>query len=59
MNNVDRIYKINSMLQSRGIVTIAEFLLELEISEATFKRDIKYMRETLNAPLIYNPDSRG
>ncbi len=59
MNNVDRIYKINSMLQSRGIVTIAEFLLELEISEATFKRDIKYMRETLNAPLIYDPDSRG
>lgn len=59
MNNVDRIYKINSMLQSRGTVTIAEFLLELEISEATFKRDIKYMRETLNAPLVYDHDSRG
>jgi predicted DNA-binding transcriptional regulator YafY len=59
MNNVDRIYKINSMLQSRGTVTIAEFLIALEISEATFKRDIKYMRETLNAPLIYDHDSKG
>lgn len=59
MNNVDRIYKINSLLQARGIVTIDEFLLELEISEATFKRDIKYMRETLNAPIVYDHFSKG
>ena len=59
MNNVDRIYKINSMLHARGTVTLDEFLLELEISLATFKRDLKYMRETLNAPIEYDAFTRG
>ena len=59
MSNVDRIYKINSMLHARGTVTLEEFLLELEISLATFKRDLKYMRETLNAPVEYDAFTKG
>ena len=39
MDQIERIYKIDQLLQSRGIVSTATFLDELEISLATFKRD--------------------
>lgn len=59
MNNMDRIYKIYNLLYSREIVKTAEFLEELEISLATFKRDLAFLKNNLNAPIQYDTYERG
>lgn len=47
------------MLQARGKVPIASFLRELEISRATFKRDLEVLRDRFNAPIVYKPFERA
>ena len=60
MSQFERINKINSVLQnSKNAVEIEKFLSVLEISKATFKRDLAYMRDRLNAPIIWDKDGRG
>jgi predicted DNA-binding transcriptional regulator YafY len=54
MDQIERIYKIDQLLTSRGVVSTAMFLEELEISLATFKRDKEYMQSRLHAPLVYD-----
>ena len=39
MNRTERFYKIDQLLQERGVVPRKQFLDELEISPATVKRD--------------------
>ncbi len=56
MDRTERFYKIDQMLQSRGRVRVREFLDELGVSLATFKRDLEYMRERLNAPIVWDRD---
>ena len=51
MDRTERFYKIDSLLQFKGVVPIEEFLAVLEVSRATFTRDIEYMRDRLNAPI--------
>lgn len=56
---MDRIYKIDALL-ANGRSRSIEFLLdELEISRATFKRDIAFMKDRLNAPITWDRDTRG
>lgn len=59
MNNMERVYKISNLLHSRGVVSTDEFLKELEISLATFKRDLAYMKNSLNAPIEWDSYERG
>lgn len=59
MNNMERIFKIYNLLHSRGVVSTDTFLSELEISLATFKRDLAYMKNTLNAPIEWDSYERG
>ena len=54
MDRTERFYKIDQMLQSRGRVKVGEFLGELGVSLATFKRDLEYMRSRLNAPIVWD-----
>jgi predicted DNA-binding transcriptional regulator YafY len=42
------------MIQSRGCVPLQDFLDQLEISQATFKRDLEYLRNRLNADIKYD-----
>jgi len=56
MDRTERFYKIDQMLQSRGRVKVGEFLEELGVSLATFKRDLEYMRSRLNAPIMWDRD---
>ena len=35
------------------------FLDELEVSLATFKRDLEYMRDRLNEPIAWDADAGG
>ncbi|TXI37721.1 MAG: YafY family transcriptional regulator [Methylophilus methylotrophus] len=59
MSQNERIYKIDQLLNNHTFVTIPEFLDRLEVSLATFKRDIAYMRDRLNAPIEFNRDLGG
>lgn len=59
MDRTERFYKIDRLLRSQRVVTKKAFLDELEVSEATFRRDLEYMRERLFAPIIYDGVLRG
>jgi predicted DNA-binding transcriptional regulator YafY len=59
MDRTERFYKIDTLLHSRGVVPIEEFLKVLEVSRATFIRDIEYMRERLNAPIQWSKADGG
>lgn len=59
MDRTERFYKIDALLQANRFVPIERMLRELEVSKATFKRDIEYMRERLNAPIEWNRDEGG
>jgi len=59
MDRTERFYKIDHMLQSRGRVPVGDFLDELGISLATFKRDLEYMRSRLNAPIVWDRDDNA
>jgi predicted DNA-binding transcriptional regulator YafY len=52
MSRTARIHQIVHVLEtSRNPVPIRRFLDELEISRATFKRDMEYLRDRLGAPI--------
>ena len=59
MNQMDRIYKLDGLL-ANGRSRSLEFLLdELEISRATFKRDILFWKDRFNAPVYWDRETRG
>lgn len=59
MDRTERFHLIDQMLQNRGYVSRQQFLDELEISPATFKRDLEYLRDRLGAPIIWDRERRG
>jgi predicted DNA-binding transcriptional regulator YafY len=59
MDRTERFYKMHRLLAARGTVRIGEFLDELGVSRATFKRDLEYMRDRLNAPIEWDRERRG
>lgn len=59
MSQLDRIYQIDRLLRARRLVPLAVFLDELEISRATFKRDLEFLRDRFNAPLVWDRERRG
>jgi predicted DNA-binding transcriptional regulator YafY len=54
MSDMERLHRIKYMIQERKCVPIDDFLDELEISKATFKRDLEYLRSRLKASIIYD-----
>jgi predicted DNA-binding transcriptional regulator YafY len=56
MDRLDRFYRIQQLLKARRFVRTQDFLDELEISRATFKRDLEYLRDRFHAPIVYDPD---
>lgn len=54
MGDLERLYKIKYMIQARECVPLKDFLDELEISKATFKRDLEYLRSRMNASIVYD-----
>jgi hypothetical protein len=59
MNRLERFYKIDQLLQEQTVVARAAFLRALEVSPATFKRDLEYMRDRFHAPVVWDADLRG
>ena len=59
MDRTERFYKIEMLIRSRECVSFAALLEALEVSPATLKRDLQYLRERLDAPIEYDASSNG
>ena len=59
MSGMERIYQIDQILGARHSITRKELQERLGVSWATLKRDIAYMRDRLNAPLIFDRNLGG
>lgn len=59
MSNNERIYRIDQLLNDRKIISFQELLDKLEVSPATLKRDLAYMRDRLHAPIVYDREMNG
>ena len=57
MNKTERIFKIEQMIAARLTVTFKEMLDELEVSRATLKRDLEYLRSRMKTPIDYDRDA--
>ena len=55
----ERIYQIDQLLNGRTSVSFQELRERLEVSQATLKRDLAYMRDRLNAPIIFDRELGG
>ena len=59
MSELTRLYKYRSLLVSRRVVSAAKLIQELEISPATFKRDLAKLRDQLHIPIVFDRDAGG
>jgi predicted DNA-binding transcriptional regulator YafY len=56
MSNNERIYRIDQLLNDKKAVSFQTLIDRLEVSPATLKRDLAYMRDRLNAPIVYDKE---
>ena len=54
MSDPERLHLIKYLIQKRKCVPIEVFLDELEVSKATFKRDLEYLRSRSKAEIEYD-----
>ena len=59
MDRTERFYKIDQFLKERRAVPLAVLVEELDVSRATIKRDLEYLRDRLNAPIVWDRSMRG
>jgi predicted DNA-binding transcriptional regulator YafY len=59
MDRTERFHLIDQMLSKQRGVTRQQFLDLLEISPATFKRDLEYLRDRLGAPIVWDREQRA
>ena len=59
MNRTERFYRIQKLLSQRRVVPREVFLEDMEISPATFKRDLEYLRDRMSMPLIWDREKGG
>ena len=59
MDRTERFYKIEMLIRSRGSVPFTALMDELGVSRATLKRDLEYLRERLDAPIVYDRFANG
>lgn len=59
MDRTERFYHIDRLLHEHQVVPLQTFLDELEVSLATFKRDLEYLRERFNAPIVWDREAGG
>jgi len=59
MDRTERFYRIDRLIRTHQCVPVARFLADLEVSLATFKRDIEYMRSRFHAPIVWDLERNG
>lgn len=58
-NATSRLYRIETLIRSRGHVSFKTLREELEVSPATLKRDLEYLRSRMGAPIEYDRELNG
>jgi predicted DNA-binding transcriptional regulator YafY len=59
MDRSERFYYIELLLRGRGCVSFDTLQQELDVSPATLKRDLQYLRDRLSAPIVYDRFDNG
>ena len=59
MNKTERIFKIEQVITARKVISFQALLDELEVSRATLKRDLEYLRSRMKAPIVYDREANG
>ena len=59
MSEIDRLYSYRALFTGRRVVPRQDILDKLEISLATFKRDLAKLRDRLNMPIEFDRDLGG
>jgi len=59
VDRTERFHLIDQLLCNQRVVSRAQFLDALEVSPATFKRDLEYLRDRLAAPIVWDRELRG
>lgn len=59
MDRTERFYKIDQLLGERRVVPFDVLLKSLGVSRATIKRDLEYLRNRLNAPIVWDREAGG
>ena len=59
MANTARLYRIETLIRAKPGSTLQSLLDELQVSPATLKRDLEYLRSRLGAPIEYDRLSKG
>jgi len=59
MDRTERFYRIEWLIRSRGCVPFDDLLGELEVSRATLHRDLQYLRDRMDAPIVFDRDADG
>jgi len=54
MDRTERFYKIELLIRRQGGVSFAALRDALEVSPATLKRDLQYLRDRMDAPIRYD-----
>ena len=54
MDRTERFYKIDQLLGEQRVVPFDVLEEKLGVSRATVKRDLEYMRNRLNAPIVWS-----
>ena len=56
MDRTERFYRIELLIKRQAGVSFEQLLSELEVSPATLKRDLQYLRDRMDAPIVYARD---
>ena len=59
MSRAERLYRIEALLRTRGEISGKALQDELEISRATLKRDLEYLRSRLGTPVEYDAQANA
>ncbi|MGE5815509.1 MAG: helix-turn-helix transcriptional regulator, partial [Acidobacteriota bacterium] len=59
MSGMERVFQIDQLLSGRKSVTRQELQDRLGVSWATLKRDLAYLKDRLNAPIVFDRDLGG
>ena len=59
MSQFERLHRIKNIIEARRVVSFSALMNELEVSRATLKRDLVKLRDSFNAPIVFDRDAGG
>jgi predicted DNA-binding transcriptional regulator YafY len=59
MGKTERLYKMQRMLEQKASISTRELMDALEVSRATFRRDLDYLRDRLGVPVVWDNEAGG